>query len=164
LRKQIARRHGGYADGMPTVIRKITAPVPPDQVINYLKDFAHAEEWDAGTQQCTRNDAGPIEPGASWHNVSKIFGLTVELTYTLDEVSDDTLVFVGTNRSSTSRDTITVGAAGRGSEVTYRADLSMRGPAKLLNPVMKLVFEKLASDTEKQLSKALNGLGAKQQN
>ena len=73
-------------------------------------------------------------------SVSKIFGVTAELTYTLDELSDRTLVFVGKNKSSTSTDTITVDAAGTGSVLTYRADLEMNGPAKLLNPVMKVVF------------------------
>jgi hypothetical protein len=43
-------------------------------------------------------------------------------------------------------------------EVVYRADLEMNGAAKLLNPVMKLVFEKLANDTEKQMVSVLNGL------
>ena len=44
-----------------------------------------------------------------------------------------------------------------------RADLEMHGFAKLLNPVMKLVFEKLANDTEKQMTTALNGLLAREQ-
>jgi hypothetical protein len=47
---------------------------------------------------------------------------------------------------------------GAGSKLTYRADLEMNGAAKLLNPVMKLVFEKLANDTEKQMTTVLNGL------
>jgi carbon monoxide dehydrogenase subunit G len=141
---------------MPTVTRTMTIAKPPDQVINYLKDFANAEEWDAGTQRCTRNDAGPINVGSSWHNVSKVLGLTVELTYTLKELSDRKIVFVGTNRSSTSTDTIKVDAAGGGSVVTYRADLTMHGAAKVLSPAMKFVFEKLASDTEKQLNTVLN--------
>ena len=72
-------------------------------------------------------------------------------------------MFVGTNDRSIAYDTINVDAAGGGSVVTYRAELTMRGAAKLLTPVMNVVFEKLASDTEKQLSKVLNGLGAKQQ-
>ncbi len=46
--------------------------------------------------------------------------------------------------------------------LTYRADLEMNGPAKLLNPVMKVVFEKLANDTEKQMTTTLNGLSAKE--
>ena len=147
---------------MPSVARSFTVTAPPPRVVDYLKDFGNAEEWDPGTQTCTRRDDGQIGEGASWHNVSKIFGVTAELTYTLEKLTDSTLVFVGENKSSTSTDTITVDPDDSGSRLTYRADLEMKGAAKILNPVMKLVFEKLASDTEKQLSTVLNQLGAKE--
>ena len=147
---------------MPTVSRTFSVRPPPDQVVGFLKDFSAAEQWDPGTQRCTRIDDGPIGEGASWHNVSNIFGVTAELTYTLDKLTDDTLVFVGKNKSSTSVDTITVDASGTGSELTYRADLTMHGLAKLLSPLMKVVFEKLANDTEKQMTAVLNGLPAKE--
>jgi carbon monoxide dehydrogenase subunit G len=143
---------------MPNVSRTFTVQPTPDRVIDYLKDFSNAEEWDPGTQTCTRSDSGPIREGSTWHNVSKIVGVTAELTYTLDTLSDRTLVFVGTNDSSTSTDTITVDASGAGSVITYDADLEMKGAAKLLSPAMKLVFEKLANDTEKQMTTVLNAL------
>jgi hypothetical protein len=88
--------------------------------------------------------------------------VTAELTYTLEELTESRLVFVGENKSSKTRDTITVDAAETGSLLTYRADLAMKGAAKVLNPVMKIVFEKLASDTEKQMTAVLNRLTAKQ--
>lgn len=96
-------------------------------MIDYLKDFSNAEEWDPGTQTCARESSGPIEVGATWHNVSKIVGVTAELTYTLNQLSNRTLVFVGKNDSSTSVDTITVDASGAGSVITYKADLEMKG-------------------------------------
>ncbi len=148
---------------MPTVARSFTVTAPPPRVVDYLKDFGNAEEWDPGTQTCTRRGNGQIGEGTSWHNVSKIFGVTAELTYTLKKLTESTLVFVGENKSSTSTDTITVDPDDAGSRLTYRADLEMKGAAKILNPVMKLVFEKLANDTEKQLSEVLNRLGAKEQ-
>jgi carbon monoxide dehydrogenase subunit G len=147
---------------MPTVSRQFSVKPPPTQVVEYLKHFENTEEWDPGTQTCTRTSSGQVGEGATWHNVSKIFGVTAELTYTLKELTESKLVFVGENKSSTSRDTITVDAAGTGSRLTYRADLAMKGAAKVLNPVMKLVFEKLANDTEKQMTTVLNRLGAKQ--
>ncbi len=143
---------------MPTVSRTFSVSPPPAKVVDYLKDFANAEEWDPGTQTCTRTDNGPLAEGASWHNVSKIFGVKAELTYTLRKLTDSSLVFVGTNKSSTSTDAITVAADGTGSKLTYRADLEMKGAAKLLNPVMKVAFEKLANDTEKQMVSVLNRL------
>jgi len=143
---------------MPTVSRTFNVSPPPAVVVDYLKDFGHAEQWDPGTQSCQRVDSGPVVEGSSWHNVSKIFGVTAELNYKLRELTDRKLVFVGENKSSTSVDTITVDAAGAGSVVTYEADLEMHGAAKLLNPAMKLAFEKLAGDAEKQLTTVLNQL------
>jgi hypothetical protein len=39
----------------------------------------------------------------------------------------------------------------------------MQGLLKLFNPVLKLAFEKLANDTEQQLTSVLNRLPAKEQ-
>lgn len=58
---------------MTTVSRTFIVAPQPQTVIPYLADFAHAEEWDPGTERCVRNDAGPVV-GSSWHNTSKIAG------------------------------------------------------------------------------------------
>jgi hypothetical protein len=34
----------------------------------------------------------------------------------------------------------------------------MKGAAKLLSPAMKIIFEKVANDTEKQMTTVLNAL------
>jgi carbon monoxide dehydrogenase subunit G len=141
------------------VTRTFTVNPPPATVIDYLKDFSHAEEWDPGTERCTRTDSGPIAPGASWHNVSKIAGITTELTYTLADLTADTIVLVGKNDTATSTDTITVRPHESGSKITYRADIEMHGAAKLATPLVKLGFEKLGNDTEKQMTEVLNALG-----
>jgi hypothetical protein len=143
---------------MPTVSRTLSVSPPPRQVIDYLKDFANAVEWDPDTQRCTRIDSGAIVEGASWHNVSKIFGVTAELTYTLDILKANNIVLIGKNKSSTSVENISIDAVNTGSEITYRNELEMHGPLKLLNPVLKPAFEKLANDTEKQLTSVLNRL------
>jgi hypothetical protein len=124
--------------------------------MEYLKDFAHAEQWDPGTEECTRNDAGPITVGANWHNKSKILGISTELTYTLEEISADRIVLVGRNDRATSTDTISVRPTDGGSEVTYHMDLEMKGAAKLATPVVKAAFEKVGNDTEKQMVEVLN--------
>jgi carbon monoxide dehydrogenase subunit G len=144
---------------MPSVERTFEVTASPDTVIDYLRDFAHTEEWDPGTQSCTRNDAGPIVVGSSWHNVSKVAGVETELTYTLTKITSDELVFVGVNDSATSTDTIAVRPSAGGSTLTYRADVEMHGLSRLAAPAIKLVFEKLAHDTERQMTDVLNGLG-----
>lgn len=141
---------------MPSVTRTFTVRPAPAAVIDYLKDFANAEEWDPGTESCTRVGDGPVAVGSRWHNVSKIAGVTTELDYELTELTDSRVVLVGRNDSATSTDTITVLPSGEGSEITYHADLDMHGLANLAAPAMKLVFEKLADDTEEQLTRALD--------
>jgi carbon monoxide dehydrogenase subunit G len=143
---------------MTSVSRTFPVTAAPHVVVAYLADFGNAAEWDPGTESCTRNDAGPVAVGASWHNVSKIAGLSTELTYTLTELASDRIVLVGRNDSATSTDTITVRPSGAGTEITYQAELHMHGVAKLATPAMKLLFEKLAGDTEKQMTEVLNRL------
>jgi hypothetical protein len=67
-------------------------------------------------------------------------------------------VLVGENDTATSTDDITVTATAGGSEITYHADIELHGAAKLAAPVVKLEFEHLGSETEKQLTRAIAAL------
>ena len=145
---------------MPTVSRTFTVTAPPQQVLDYLRDFSNAEAWDPGTQTCTRIDSGPVTVGSTWHNVSKILGVSTELTYTLKESTDGQLVFEGKNKSATSVDTISVGPADGGARIDYRADLKMHGLGIVMAPAMKVLFEKIAGDTKNQMTEVLNKLPA----
>lgn len=145
---------------MTTVSRTFDVRTEPAVVVDYLKDFAHAEDWDPGTESCTRTDSGPVAVGSTWHNVSKIAGVSTELDYRLESLTAETIVFKGHNESATSTDTITVfpGPDGTGSRVTYEAVIEMKGAAKLASPIMKLVFEKVGNDTEDDMTAVLNRL------
>ncbi len=83
---------------MTTVNRTFDVQPQPSVVIDYLKDFSHAEEWDPGTESCTRTDSGPVQVGSTWHNVSKIAGVSTELDYTLESLTDDTIVLSAATR------------------------------------------------------------------
>ncbi|NYE36744.1 carbon monoxide dehydrogenase subunit G [Nocardioides cavernae] len=147
---------------MTTVSRTFDVRPAPAVVVDYLKDFSHAEEWDPGTESCTRNDSGPVQVGSTWHNVSKIAGVSTELTYTLEQLTDDTIVLVGRNESATSTDTMTVVPSPDqpgGSRITYEAVIELKGAKKIADPVMKIVFEKIGSDTEDDMTTVLNRLG-----
>ncbi|GGF17847.1 DUF6263 family protein [Williamsia phyllosphaerae] len=145
---------------MPTVSRTFTVNATPDKVVEYLSDFSNATEWDPGTEKCVRVDDGPVKVGSSWHNESKIAGVSTELTYTLKTLTADTIVLVGENKTATSTETMEVKPAGAGTELTYTNEIELHGAAKIGAPAMKLVFEKVGVDTEKQLTEVLNGLSA----
>jgi carbon monoxide dehydrogenase subunit G len=143
---------------MTKISRTFKVAPSPAVVLDYLKDFSHAEAWDPGTESCERLDSGPVAVGSRWHNTSKIAGVSTELEYELQELTDSRIVFVGTNDTAHSTDTLTVLPSGTGSEITYDADIELKGAAKLGTPVVKLVFEKVGSDTEDDMVKVLNGL------
>jgi hypothetical protein len=142
-----------------TVSRTFNVDPPPGVVIPYLADFAHAEQWDPGTVRCTPDPPGPVRVGSTWHNVSKVAGITTELIYTLEELTDARIVLVGRNKTATSVERIDVRSARTGSRITYTNELQFNGAARLVTPLFKLLFEKLGNDTERKITETLNGAG-----
>ncbi|MGZ6804641.1 MAG: SRPBCC family protein [Nocardioidaceae bacterium] len=135
--------------------RTFVVDKPVETVVAYLADFSHAEQWDPGTVSCTQTSPGPVAVGTTWHNTSKIAGITTELEYTLERLEPGKVVLVGRNDTATSTDTITVVPHEGGSEVTYDANVELHGAAKVGAPAVRLVFEHLGNETEKGIQQAL---------
>jgi carbon monoxide dehydrogenase subunit G len=143
---------------MVAVSRTFVVNKPVSTVLAYLADFSNAEQWDPGTQSCTQIGTGPVQVGTSWKNVSKIAGVTTEIEYTLEALDADRVLLVGRNATATSTDSITVKPHAEGSKITYDAKLEFKGLAKLGAPVVRLVFEHLANETEEGIQKAVADL------
>ena len=141
---------------MINVSRTFSVLASQDVAVDYLADFGNAEEWDPGTVSCFRIDSGPVAPGSRWRNVSRILGRETELSYVLVEKRRDGVVLAGSNKTATSVDDIRVMPMQAGSRIVYNATIRFRGPAKLVDPFMRLVFELLAAKTADQMTQALN--------
>lgn len=141
---------------MPTVSRTFTTTATPDAAYAYLADFTHAEEWDPGTRTCERT-GGDGGVGTTYRNVSSFLGREVELTYTTAELAPPTRVHLrGTNEQFEGHDIFEIRASGRGSEVTYRADMSFSGLARLASPVVAAYLPLLARKTVAELRACLD--------
>ncbi|MCF3961155.1 SRPBCC family protein [Streptomyces fuscigenes] len=140
---------------MVHVVRSMTVDRPLDAVVAYLADFSHATEWDPGTRECTRQDQGPVEVGAVWHNVSELRGRRTSLTYRLTRMEADRLTFVGTNDTATSTDDLTFEYQGTTTLVVYHATVTFNGLAKLADPFMRRVFERLGDELVRSLPAAV---------
>jgi carbon monoxide dehydrogenase subunit G len=138
--------------------RRFIVSAPLGEVTGYLKDFSHAEDWDPGTERCVRTDSGEIRVGSTWHNVSRFRGRTTELDYELRTLAEDRLTFVGNNRTATSTDDLSFRVSGAGTSVTYRATIRFHGLARLADPLMQRVFNRIADETVDQLTRVLNAL------
>src|SRR4029078_3147759 len=111
------------------LVRTISTPWDPASVFSYLLDFENAEEWDAGTVSCRRT-SGDGGIGTHYRNVSEFRGRETELEYVVESVeAGRQFVITGSNRTVTSRDTVTVRPTDAGSEVEYRAQMTFKGVA-----------------------------------
>jgi carbon monoxide dehydrogenase subunit G len=142
------------------VERKITVRTSVEAVVGYLKDFANAEQWDPGTVSCVRIDGDdqPIGVGAHWHNVSNFRGRQTELDYRLDRLEARRVVFVGTNRTATSTDDLTVTEGTDGTVITYHANIVFHGLAKLADPFLRREFDRLGDEVVHTMTTALTAL------
>lgn len=141
---------------MVDVTRTFVVPRERAEVAAYLRDFANAPEWDPGTVSCTQSTPGPVTVGTEWHNTSKLYGISTELTYRLEVDEPGRIVLRGTNKTATSTDDITLAEAGPGStSITYHAHIEFAGPAKLADPLAGIAFERVGRKVEQQLTAAL---------
>ena len=144
---------------MITVTRMFTVDKPADVVVGYLADFGNAVDWDPGTQSCERQDSGPIQVGSTWRNVSRFLGRETVLEYRLEALQPRHITLVGSNKTTTSTDDITVrDAPPNGSEVTYRARIELRGLARLGEPIVNAAMRRVADATAAQLQRAVAAL------
>lgn len=143
---------------MPSVQRTFTTTTPPEQVFDYLSDFANAEAWDPGTVECTRS-SGDGGVGTTYRNVSEFMGRKTELEYTAEELDRATFVhFVGRNEQFEGHDRIRLAPSGAGTEVTYDADFEFRGVTKIAVPAVALYLPRLADKTVEKMRGVLDGL------
>lgn len=134
----------------------VTSPASCEAVFDYLADFRSAAEWDPGVRGARLGRGEPGRPGAEFEITSRFLGRDVPLIYRTVEVDRPRRVLLVAESSSViSRDEITVAELADGrSEVTYAADLSLRGPLRVLDPVLRILFSRIG-DT------ARDGLAAK---
>jgi carbon monoxide dehydrogenase subunit G len=138
------------------VERTFTVPAPPDVVFDYLGDFTRTNEWDPGTVETTRT-SGDGGLGTTYANTSEFLGRRVELTYETTAYERPLrLQFRGTNKRATTLDTMTLTAAGAGTEIHYRADFDLGTVLNVVAPVLvRPKLESLADDTVAQIQRSL---------
>jgi len=83
-------------------------------------------------------------------------GRETQLTYEVVELETPRRIRLrGTNKTVEATDTITVEPHGAGSRVTYTADFSFKGVAKIAAPLLAPALKKLGDDAKKGMEAAL---------
>ncbi len=90
--------------------------------------------------------------------MSVIRGRETELSYRLAELEPGHVKLIGENKTATSIDDMTVAETTTGSMITYHAQITFNGLAKLAGPFLQSEFEGLGDQTAEQITRAINAL------
>ncbi|MER7680678.1 SRPBCC family protein [Streptomyces sp. NPDC096934] len=140
---------------MIEVERSLILEHPLRDVVVYLADFAHTEDWDPGTISCRRIGRGDVALGTEWLNLSEFRGRRTELSYQLTRFDPIHLTFVGRNSKATSTDDMLFEDRVGRTRLTYRARIEFHGLARLAEPLLRRDFERLGDEVVRKLPVAL---------
>ncbi|MGZ4561524.1 MAG: SRPBCC family protein [Mycobacteriaceae bacterium] len=136
----------------------ITVTKPLDEVFAYLSDFTTTTEWDPGTVKTVRT-AGDGGVGTEYANTSTFAGRETQLDYVVHElIPNQRIALRGENKTVIARDTMTFRAKGSDTEVTYTADFTFKGIARLIAPLLRPAFTRLGNEAQTGMVAALRRL------
>ncbi len=116
-----------------------------EQAFRYLADFATISDWDPGVVRSRRLGDEPLAVGARFEVISSFLGREVPLVYETIEIDPPRRVLLRAETGAVaSLDEMTFDLRpGGGTLVTYDAELTMNGIAKLAELPMRLAFRRL---------------------
>ena len=143
---------------MARYVATVESPRPQADVFAYLSDFSTTQEWDPGVAEARRLDDGPIAVGSRFHVVAEFMGRKTPLTYAVVAYdAPHSVTLRGENATVVSLDTITLEpTAAGGTRVSYDADLTLKGPLGLGDPLLRLVFNRIGDRAVDGLRGALD--------
>ena len=123
-----------------------------DEAFAYLSDFSTSAEWDPGVVTADRVGTAPVGEETEFRLVAEFLGRKTRLTYRVVEYEAPRAVtFLGENATVVSHDRITFETIPTGTRVSYDADLKLKGPLRLADPLLALAFNRVGD-------RALTGL------
>ena len=134
----------------------IETPRPPAETFAYLSDFSTTQEWDPGVVEAERLGDAPVGEGTEFRLVADFFGRKAALTYRIVEFEPDKAVTLrGENTTVVSLDRITFEPSDGGTRVSYDADLALKGPLRIADPLLGLAFDRVGDRALEGLREAL---------
>jgi carbon monoxide dehydrogenase subunit G len=117
-----------------------------DDAFAYISDFSSTQEWDPGVVEAERLNDAAVREGTEFRLVAKFLGRRTALTYRIVEYDPQRAVtFRGENATVISNDRITFEAVGEGTQITYDAELLLKGPLRLADPLLRLAFNRVGN-------------------
>lgn len=138
----------------------VDSPRTAQDAFAYLSDFSNTREWDPGVVDARRVADGAIRIGSEFDVDVRFVGRRLTLRYRIVEFEPDRAVtLLSESALLRSRDRITFEAVEAGTRVTYDAELNLKGPASLADPLMAIGFKQVGDRALGGLRKALGAQG-----
>ncbi|MEM8708787.1 MAG: SRPBCC family protein [Actinomycetota bacterium] len=136
----------------------ISSDRPATGAFAFVADLSNLPQWDPGVKEARQVRGAGLGPESAYEVVLSSAGNT-RLTYEMTEFDGDALTatLVATHSWFRSIDVISATGDADSSEVTYDATLELRGPLGLIDPIFKLVFDRIGDKAAAGLASALNG-------
>lgn len=117
---------------------------PPAEMFAYLSDFSSTQEWDPGVIEAERLGDAPVREGTEFRLLASFLHRKIPLTYRIVEYNPPSAVtFRGESSTVVSLDRITFEPCNGGTRITYDADLALKGPLKLADPLLQVAFKRV---------------------
>jgi carbon monoxide dehydrogenase subunit G len=134
----------------------VSSPWTPAEAFAYMADLRNFAEWDPGVRRAELVAGDGPGPDAAYVLAVKGFVGTIDMRYETLQYDPDERVIVRAETSMfVSLDEIVVVATDDGCEVTYDAQLDLRGPLRLADPALGLAFKGIGDRAAKGLRRVL---------
>lgn len=141
---------------MARYVTTIESPKSAAVAFDLLANFESVAEWDPGVATAERLDSGELRVGSAFLVDSVIGPRHIPLTYVIRELEPGRrVVLEAITEQFSSYDVMTFEDRPDGSAVTYDATLTLRGPFRPFDPLLRLAFLVIGRRAEDGLRRAL---------
>jgi hypothetical protein len=136
----------------------VTSPQSAAETWSYLADLRSIAEWDPSVEGIRLVSGDPGTVGARYLLEVGFLGGRVRLPYvTVTAEPPHCVVFAAETESVTIRDEARIQPmADRGSSVVWDAELGLKGARRVLDPLLRLAFNRLGGRAARGLGERLN--------
>jgi carbon monoxide dehydrogenase subunit G len=144
---------------MARYVTTIDSPRSREELFAYLADFSNAAEWDPGVAAAERlGGEGQVALGDEFRVMVRAVRGETPLIYRVTAIErPSSVTFRAESGLLVSLDTITFDRRGGGTRVRYDADLRLKGPLGLADPLLRVVFSRIGDRAREGLCRALDG-------
>jgi len=134
-------------------------PKPPAAVHAYVGDFKNLPRWDPTILRVDQTTPGVVGEGTRYVVVLSFLGAESTMDYVVKEFQPPArAVLVGIASNAVATDTITIEPTPTGSRLTWQAEITLTWPARILDPVLKLLFSRDVAKAMANLERELRAL------